>query len=235
MDEGDRLRLPDAVDAGQGLGVVGVVEVQAVKHRRAGRVQGDAEACRLDLGYKDLDAGVLLERLDDGAPLVHGDLAVDAAIADAALFQQLADGGDLGAEAGKDHQLLPGLLDVVLQDVGQSVQLGAAGGPGAVAAVGLYKAAGQLHQPQQLGQDDGGGDVFAVFQLDAAGPGDLRVQPPRRALQLHIPADKGLPGQVQALGLGHPQGDGVLFACQLVHVLVAYDLVAAVAAHLAVA
>ena len=63
------------------------------------------------------------------------------------------------------------------------------------------------------------GDVFAVFQLGAAGPGDLRVQLPRGGFQLHIPADKGLSGQVQTLGLGHPQGDGVLLAHQLIHLL----------------
>src|SRR5699024_6638910 len=179
VDVGDGVCLADPVNPGQGLGVVGVVEVQAVEHRSAGSVKGDAQACGLDLGHKDLDAGVFLERLDDGAPLVHGDLAVDAAIADAALLQQLADGGDLGAEAGKDHQLVSALLDVVLQEIGQGVQLGGADRSGLVGPVGLYKAAGQLHQPQQLGQDDGGGDVFAVFQLGAAGPGDLRVHLPR--------------------------------------------------------
>lgn len=104
-----RVVLPNTVNPGECLGVVAHVEVEAVKNCGAGSVKRYAEAGCLNLRHKDLGFRVLLEVVHYAAPLRLRNVAVDRAVLDALLSEQVLNGCDLGAEAGENHQLLPGL------------------------------------------------------------------------------------------------------------------------------
>ncbi|MFR5372448.1 MAG: hypothetical protein ACLTGJ_02265 [Faecalibacterium prausnitzii] len=99
----------------------------------------------------------------------------------------------------------------------------------------MREAAGELHQAEHFGQHRGCGYAVATRKLCKAGFSELVVELALRRAELHISVLEGLRRKVEAFGFGYAVGYGVFFLYELLHVLVAYDLMLSVAAHYAVA
>ena len=113
---------------------------------------------------------------------------------------------ELGDKPRDDHQF-PVFLQRGLHDFFQGVQLGLADLLG-TAFVPAQEAAGQLREPQELGQDIGDGD-FAALELGVAVLDKPRVQTLRLGFQGYLALDVDGCGKVEALGLGRPERDGM--------------------------
>ena len=223
----------------EALAVGGKVEVDAVIYAGIRRCEGDAGPGGVDLADEGHCGGVGLEPLNYAAPVLLLDVPVYGHGLHPGLAQDLLAKGlyfvYLRQEAGENHQLLLALHNVVLEYVGQGVQLSPAYqlGPGGVI---LYQeAAGELLKAEQLREDRGGGDPAAVGQFCVAVPAEAVVEVPLFLAEGDVPVFKGLFRQVQGFLFGHPVGDTMLLLYQLIQVPVADNLLAVEAAHFAVA
>ena len=166
VDVGASVPLADSVNSGEALAVGGVVEIDRVIYASVGGCQGDAGASRVDLADEYHRGGVCLELLDDGTPALLGDFAVDRyrlhAVLREQLFRQLLDLMDFREEPGEDDQLLFTLDYIVLKDIGEGIQLAGADQLRFRGIVLHQEPPGELLEPEQFGEDGGGGDRAAV-------------------------------------------------------------------------
>ena len=229
------MTLADAVDSAQALLIGGVVEILRVVHAGVRRCQGDAGPGGVDLAYKDHGGRVGLELLDDVAPQLLLDVPVDGhrlhPVLAGNVARQLDDLHHLRDEPGEDDQLFLALHHVVLEDVGQGVQLAPAHQLGPCGIVLYQEPPGELLEPEQLGEDCGGRDGAATVQLGETVPPEFIVDVPLLLAEGDVPVFKGLLRQVEGLLLGHPVGDAVFLLDQGVQVAVLHDLLTVEPAH----
>ena len=150
------------------------------------------------------------------------------------LFAQRLDLMDFREEPSEDHQLLATLDHIILQDVRQCIQLPPAHQLGLGGFILHQKAAGELLEAQEPGQDGCGRDSAAAVQLCIAVPPEPVVQAALFCAQGNIAALEGLFREVEGFFFGHPVGDAVFLLDQPVQVPIPDDLPLFKAAHHAV-
>ena len=162
---GDRLVLTDAVDAVDGLGLLGVGPGQLGEHDVGGDLQVDAHAGRGQGADDDVDVVVVDERVDVLLPHAGGLVAADRAVADAPLGEGLlgrvhhvdvlGEEDDLAGAAGQLRGVVGGEAGLGLADAphhGEHVLAGAV-----LAGVAQFPRADLTHQ----------------IEVDIAGPVDV--------------------------------------------------------------